>query len=46
MEFTGIIEGGWGYIWAAYGVSLSILLAYALVVTFRLRSLRGEGDES
>jgi len=36
--FTGEITGGWGYVGAAYGISLSLLLAYTLVVTFRLRS--------
>jgi hypothetical protein len=35
--FTGEISGGWGYVGAAYGISLSLLLAYTVVVTVRLR---------
>lgn len=39
MEFDGVIQGGWNFVAAAYGLSLGILLAYTLIVTFRLRSL-------
>ena len=31
-----MIAGGWAYIWGAYGVTLSALLALTLVVTLRL----------
>jgi len=44
MEFTGVIQGGWGYVAAAYGISLSILLTYVLVVSFRLRALRAKEE--
>jgi hypothetical protein len=43
-QFTGVIEGGWNYVAGAYGISLSMLLAYVLVVTFRLRALRAKED--
>jgi hypothetical protein len=44
--FSGRIEpgSGWGYVGAAYGLSLSILLAWVLVVTFRLREVRRRVD--
>lgn len=40
--FDGVIEGGWGYVAGAYGLSLGVLLVYVLVVTFRLRRLRNK----
>ena len=33
----GVIQGGWGYVAAAWGISLSVLLLYVAVVTVRLR---------
>lgn len=39
MPFTGEIEGGGGYVAAAWGISLIVLLAYVAMVTFRLRRL-------
>ncbi len=40
MEFDGVIQGGWNYVAAAYGLSFAILIAYTLIVSFRLRGLR------
>lgn len=31
-----MIEGGWAFIWSAYGVTLMSLVALALVVVLRL----------
>lgn len=31
-----MITGGWAYIWGAYGVALSALLALTLIVSLRL----------
>ena len=36
----GVIEGGWPYVWAAYGVSAVILLGYAVSLHFRYRAAR------
>ena len=36
--FTGQIQGGWGYVSAAYGISLTLLLLYVLFVERALRS--------
>lgn len=44
MKFDGVIEGGWGFVAGAYGISLTILLVYVLVVTFRLRNLRAKEE--
>ena len=30
MSTGGVIEGGWGFVWAAYGVSAVILIGYAV----------------
>ncbi len=37
---TGVIAGGWEYVWAAYGVSAAILLGYAVSIYVRYRSER------
>ena len=37
---TGVIQGGWGFVWAAYGVTAAILLGYAVSVLLRLRAAR------
>jgi hypothetical protein len=44
--FTGKIEGGWGYVGMAYGISLAILLIYVLVVSVRLRGLEARDGSS
>ena len=28
---TGMIQGGWEYVWAAYGVSWAVLLVFAAI---------------
>lgn len=38
----GVITGGWGYVAAAWGISLSLFLAYALVTNVRLARARKE----
>jgi len=40
----GQIRGGWGWVISVYGISFAALLAYALVVTLRLRALQRRGD--
>lgn len=35
--FDGKVEGGGAYVAAAYSLSLSLLLAYTLVVSLKLR---------
>jgi heme exporter protein CcmD len=37
---TGMVEGGWEFVWAAYGVSAFVLLGYALSVHRRYRAER------
>ncbi len=37
----GIIEGGWGYVWAAYGITWLTLVGYCLSV-----HLRDQDDDS
>jgi hypothetical protein len=32
-----MIEGGWGYVWAAYGVAIGSLTLLTVVVAARLR---------
>ncbi len=40
VEFTGEITGSGGYVVAAWGISLGILLAYVLFTTMRLSKAR------
>lgn len=35
--FTGMIHGGWGFVWLAYGVSATVWLLYALSLHRRYR---------
>lgn len=35
---TGVIEGGWEFVWAAYGVTALVLVVYGVSVGSRLRS--------
>ncbi len=36
-----MIEGGWTYVWVAYALSLSALMALAIVVAWRLAHWAG-----
>jgi len=40
MSPTGVIEGGWEFVRAAYGVSAAVLLVYGVTLVLRLRSAR------
>lgn len=40
----GVLDGGWGYVWGAYGVTWAFLAAYGLSLMLRMRRARG-GDE-
>jgi heme exporter protein D len=35
---NGFVSGGWGFVWAAYGVTAFILVTYALRIFAGLRS--------
>ena len=37
---TGVIRGGWDFVWAAYGVSAVILIGYVASVIARYRAQR------
>ena len=40
MSAMGVIEGGWEFVWGAYGVSAGVLLLYALTIHARYRAER------
>ena len=40
---SGMIEGGWSYVWAAYGISAVILIGYAVSLHLRYRDERRKG---
>jgi len=42
---SGVISGGWGFVWAAYGVSAVILIGYAVSVHARYRAQRRRRGE-
>jgi hypothetical protein len=41
---SGVIEGGWEYVWAAYAVSAVILLGYAASLIARYRAERARAE--
>ncbi len=47
MELDGVASGNWGYVWAAWGISLSMLGTYGVLVILRLiaaQSARSRGQ--
>jgi len=36
----GVVEGGWSYVWAAYGISWFVFIFYAANVFIRARGQR------
>jgi heme exporter protein CcmD len=39
MDAMGVIEGGWEYVWSAYGLTAAILIGYAASIHVRYRAL-------
>lgn len=42
---TGVISGGWEYVWAAYSVSAVILTGYVVSILARYRAQRRRRGE-
>ena len=42
---TGVIQGGWGFVVAAYCVSGVVLFSYALSIYLRYRSEKGRMEK-
>ena len=40
MSPSGVITGGWGFVWAAYGLTGTVLLIYGVTLITRLRGAR------
>jgi heme exporter protein CcmD len=40
MTSMGVIEGGWEFVWGAYGVTALVLLSYSASVYARYRAER------
>ena len=38
MTGLGVIEGGWEFVWAAYGISSAVLLGYLASLVLRFRA--------
>ena len=45
MSGAGVIEGGWPFVWAAYGISAVILIGYAVSLHRRYRGERRKEKE-
>ena len=43
---TGVLSGGWEFVWAAYGLSALVLGVYVASVLLRLRSARREAGDT
>jgi heme exporter protein CcmD len=37
---SGVVDGGWEFVWMAYGVTAAVLSGYALSVGLRYRAQR------
>lgn len=42
---SGVVTGGWGYVWAAYGITAVVLLVYGVTLITRLREEWSRGAE-
>ena len=40
MPGMGVVEGGWEFVWTAYGLSAAILVGYAVSVHVRYQAER------
>jgi len=40
MPASGVVQGGWEFVWAAYAVSAAVLLGYAASIHLRYRAER------
>jgi heme exporter protein D len=34
---TGVVSGGWEFVWAAYGITAAVLLIYGVTLVTRIR---------
>ena len=34
---SGVVSGGWSYVWAAYGITAGVLLVYGVMLVARFR---------
>ncbi len=44
MSGMGYLEGGWEFVWTAYGVSALVYLGYAASVILRYRAERARAE--
>ncbi len=44
LATTGVVVGGWNYVWIAYGVTWTVLLGYSVSLWMRRRDRREEGS--
>jgi hypothetical protein len=40
----GVVVGGWGYVWAAYGITAAALFIYGVALLSRLRRIEKKHD--
>ena len=41
---TGIVTGGWEFVWAAYGITFTVLGGYAISLIVRVRGEKGREE--
>ena len=44
MNATGVIEGGWEFVWAAYAVTAAILIGYTISLLARYRAEKARSE--
>jgi hypothetical protein len=42
----GYVVGGWGYVWAAYGITATVLFIYGISLMVRARNQQRATDNS
>ena len=42
---TGIVQGGWEFVWAAYGLTAAVFVGYGISLIARLRESRRIANE-
>lgn len=42
---NGVIDGGWDWVAAAWGISLTVFASYAISLHLRIKSARGKKEQ-
>ena len=46
MNGMGVIQGGWEFVYAAYGISAAVLIGYAALLVVRSRQAQARSERT